>query len=482
MNFLDCDDVRRFLAENRDDGTQLWAFHHLPRTGGTSLVTEVAGRLQPNYNVYIAHEVFNDRWDPETAIEPPFRRFLEAQKTTAFRFVFGHLLRPQIEQLRTLTHARIFTIVRDPVQQILSIYRFHQSRAFPGHRWFIEQYPDFESFLEDPGQQNPVGLAIGGRGATAAECRDILLRDYVFCGLFEQLLASMAIIGSLLGFDIPDQMLHLNAAAPVARDDVEDVAPYRDRILARNAIDAEIHRFVYERFHERLDQMPAYLTADTAQPAMHGLARHYAIAEKNVRRLMDEIEARDTRLVAAHEDIGRLVAKVEERDARLTAADKDLRRLIGEVEERNARLAAADADLRRLVGEVEQRDARLAEADKDLRRLIGEAEERDARLATANQDLRRLIGEVEERDARLAAADQDLRRLVGEAEERDARLAAADQDLRRLIGEVAERNARLAAADQDLRRLIGEVEERNARLAAADKDLRRLIGEIEQRN
>src|SRR5262249_46973111 len=37
-------------------------------------------------------------------------------------------------------------------------------------------------------------------------------------------------------------------------------------------------------------------------------------------------------------------------------ADKDLRRLIGELEERNGRLAAADGDLRRLISELEERN------------------------------------------------------------------------------------------------------------------------------
>src|SRR5262249_605322 len=115
MNFLDCTNFRDFLAENRDDGTQLWAFHHLPRTGGSSLVAELAWRLEPSYNVHVPQDHFSDEnWYP--GVELPFWRFREALKVSHFRFVSGHFLRPQIEQLCALPHARLFTILRDPVQ------------------------------------------------------------------------------------------------------------------------------------------------------------------------------------------------------------------------------------------------------------------------------------------------------------------------------------------------------------------------------
>src|SRR5262249_9459401 len=157
MNFLECTDVRDFLAANRDDGTQLWVFQHLARTGGSALSTALGWRLHPNYNVHIPIERFaEENFDSDPAMELAFRHFWEMQRTTPLRFVSGHLLRPHVGGLRKLPHARIFTIFRDPPQQILSLYRYLRSPASPEGPGFARRYPNFDSFIEDPKLQNRI--------------------------------------------------------------------------------------------------------------------------------------------------------------------------------------------------------------------------------------------------------------------------------------------------------------------------------------
>src|SRR5262249_20432284 len=197
-----------------------------------------------------------------------------------------------------LPRARIFTILRDPLQQVLSLYRYRRGPTGPDRHGFLRRYPHFDSFIEDPESQNRIAHSIGGEGATAEQCQDILLHDYVFCGVFEQMPVCLVMIGSLLGFDISGHMLHFNTAVPARRDVEDDIARYRDKVLALNAVDAAIYRFVHQRFHERLAHMPEYLQVDEPHVA-HGWERQHAVGERNVRRLLAELDGRQQELAAA---------------------------------------------------------------------------------------------------------------------------------------------------------------------------------------
>lgn len=261
MNLLNCDNVQRFVAENRDNGTQLWAFHHLPRTAGTSLTAEILQRLQPSCDIHITMEAFaRDSFDPDTEIDLAFRRFWDEQKKTRFRFASGHLLHSHVQQLRTLPHVRILTMLRHPVQRVVSLYRYLQSPASPDHQKFIRKCPHLDAFIESPQLQNLIAASLGGSDAAAAQCIDILSRDYLFCAIFEHLAVSFGMIRLLLGFEPSDQIAHLNAAPRKVANEVDDVGRYRDKILAANEVDTEIYYFVQRQFQEKLQEMAACLS------------------------------------------------------------------------------------------------------------------------------------------------------------------------------------------------------------------------------
>jgi len=430
MNLLHCDDVPSFVADNQDDGSQLWVLHHVPRTAGTSLVAEIGRSLRPFYNVHVPAASFaSGEVDPDAEIEVAFRDFWQAQAATPFRFACGHLLPSHIRHLRALPRARVFTILRDPVQQILSTYRYAASPAFPHFRTFLRECPDFDSFIENPRWQNPIATSIGGRGTSPRECLDILARDYLFCGLFEELELSFGMVRLLLRLEPDARTAHLNASPTNPLHEVAAAASYRDKILAANPVDAEIYRSVRQRFEERREGMVRCLKiADLARSA--------------------------ARRAALHVELRRLVGEIADRDQRLERADKELRRLVDEAAERDQRLGAADTDLRRLVGEVADRDQMLGAADKELQRLVREVADRDQRLGAADADLRRLVGEVADRNQRLAAADKDLTRLTIAVADRERQLIAAESARRRLMHEAQEQNDRLSDALTRARRRV----------------------------
>src|SRR5262249_36875692 len=159
-------------------------------------------RLSPSYNIHIPEDAFDrETLDSEAEIEAAFHRFWQEQKTTRFRFASGHLLYSHIRQLRRLPNVRVLTMMREPLQQVISLYRHFRTPASPGYRIFVRKYPNFDSFIEDPRWRNCTAAFLGGPDATAAQCLDILSRDYVFCGLFEQVTVSFDMIRLLLALE-----------------------------------------------------------------------------------------------------------------------------------------------------------------------------------------------------------------------------------------------------------------------------------------
>ena len=367
MNLLTCDNVRSLVADTRDR-TQLWVFHHIPRTAGTSIAAEFSARLQPSYDIIIPLEaIARDSFNADTEIDLAFRRFWDEQKNTRFRFVSGHMRRSHIRQLRTLPDVRLLTMMRHPAAQILSIYRFAQSPAVPDHQRFIRKYPNLDAFIEQPESQNRVAAWLGGPGATAAQCIDILSREYLFCGLFEQLAVSFDMMKLLLGFAPSDPMAHLNAAPQEVPNEVDDVGRHRDKILTLNAVDGEIYHFVQRQFEEKLEQMSACLSSYARQPT----GAEIAAADTIVRRLREQVKEQDRFLTAAQQDLRRLIEEAEERDRRLLAQDQELRRLTAAVEERDRRLAVADQDLARAIGEAATKHSTSWRITASFRRFAG---------------------------------------------------------------------------------------------------------------
>jgi|ERR1051326_5723393 hypothetical protein len=368
MNLLTCDNVQSLVADTRDR-TQLWVFHHIPRTAGTSLAAEFSARLQPSYDILIPLEaIARDSYDADTEMDLAFRRFWDEQKKTCFRFISGHMLRPHIRQLRTLPDVRLVTMLRHPVEQIVSLYRFAQSPAVPNHRKFIRKYPDLDAFIEEPESQNRVAGWLGGPGATAAQCIEILSCEYLFCGLFEQLAVSFDMMKLLLGFAPSHPMAHLNESPEEVPNEVDDIGRHRDKILTLNAVDAEIYRFVQRQFQEKRQEMSACLSSHVPQPAGPELAA----ADTIVRRLRALVEEQDRQLRAADQDRRRLIGEVEERDRRLAAADMDRRRLIGEVDDRRAELEAIQRSSSwRMTGPLRRLTRKYPRLARPLRRGVG---------------------------------------------------------------------------------------------------------------
>lgn len=264
---LQSGDVERFFTDHSDRGDTLWIFHHIPKTAGSSLSIELGSYIGPSHN-FALDTYAKERSDLTGAErrELAIQHFLTVQQERNFRFAHGHLRRSHIRQLRAaLPRVALFTILRDPFARTVSAYRYLQTSMHPGNADFIRQYPTFDAFLQaDFGEavnnRNAMCQYLTGSGADATfeEAREILEREYVFCGLLEAYPLSFAVVTTLVGrFALPTR--HERKTPDIVANEVLDPKSYRRKIYALNAEDVKLFRFVRERLQANRGKLWEYM-------------------------------------------------------------------------------------------------------------------------------------------------------------------------------------------------------------------------------
>lgn len=136
-----------YLDEESDRPGDLWVFHHIPKTAGTSLAIEI----RPLLGRSIA---FNIDYLDETI---PFPAKLDRSVDTGIsdalierpRFATGHIRGHHIDRLRReLAPVKVFTLLRDPVRRMISDYRYQVSPAHPLADTVRRHFPTLPDFLE----------------------------------------------------------------------------------------------------------------------------------------------------------------------------------------------------------------------------------------------------------------------------------------------------------------------------------------------
>lgn len=179
----------------------IWVFHHIPKTAGSSLVQELRVVFPPYCNIagMPVPEGIEERSDMMMA---QVEAFLAAQATTQFRAVSGHLRLPHLRRIReALPQARVFTFLRDPVERVISEFRYTRTPKHPTYQDYLERYPTIEDFVTDPANQNRMWSFVAPRASTPDEdgLRRVFNR-YAFIGTLENYADDFAFFAGLSGY------------------------------------------------------------------------------------------------------------------------------------------------------------------------------------------------------------------------------------------------------------------------------------------
>jgi hypothetical protein len=231
----------------RPAGDPLWLFLHIPKTAGSSFRTTLARHLQPDWNINIEGRRGTKR--RHGAFAEAIDDFLALDKDKRFVFASGHIKMAEAVRIqRNLGRpVRLLTMLREPVQRVISDYRYQLTPAHPTHEFFSAAFPTLESFVESPRSQNKMFrfLALPGETVDTAIAR--LERDFGLIGLVEMYALTMRRCSELIGGDLaPDTSL--NVTQVTSGNEVAVSEDLRRRIRRLNERDERL----WVHFRDRL--------------------------------------------------------------------------------------------------------------------------------------------------------------------------------------------------------------------------------------
>lgn len=252
-------DVAAYFHANADTPGLLWVFQHIPKTAGSSFRAEIARQMRPQANVAI-----NGMGGRQFAsVQAALDAFLKELPQRRFRFASGHLQRRQIASIEhSGASTRVLTMLRNPVERVISDYRYQRTPKHAGHERFRAQYPDFESYLESRGSRNRMFEFL--RREAAADVESVIAdleANYSFVGLTEMYPLSRRILFRLMGIAYGPVPEARNRTQASADNEIPGLDALRPRIRALNELDEAIYSHFLVRYRARREAILQWLGA-----------------------------------------------------------------------------------------------------------------------------------------------------------------------------------------------------------------------------
>ncbi len=246
----------------------LWLFVHVPKTAGSSLTSDLAAGLQPYRSLHIDHL---DRASPalqryDVAVD----QALAAWREAPFRFASGHVQQRHVARIvHGVPGTRLFTMLREPAARLVSDFLYQRSPMHPLAEEVRRRVPDFDAFLDLPGQRNRaarhlVPKPVLDAGDAAAAIAHIEAH-FAFVGLQEHYALGYRALTRMLGqARAPAARLRVNSAAAAERAEI--AARLADpalaaRIAAANTVDLAVYRHFAARWQALAPRLAAWLAA-----------------------------------------------------------------------------------------------------------------------------------------------------------------------------------------------------------------------------
>lgn len=246
--------VRRDMAQTH----AAWAFQHIQKTAGTSVVEDLARNCGVKLvNVFMTADDYAH--ESETTFDEVLERHAEAIRNPATELVTGHFLRRHLDRLEQIRPVRLFTFVRAPVARVVSAYRYYRSPAHPTHTAFARAFPDFMSYVNDPVSQNYMAKCICRDTEAFSDLEDSLAR-FALIGTAEQFALSFRLLSAFVRkprFPV----IHARKTEATADNAVVVDDEVRRAIWRVNAVDVAIYR----RAGETLERLRPQILALEAQ-------------------------------------------------------------------------------------------------------------------------------------------------------------------------------------------------------------------------
>lgn len=170
----------------------------------------------------------------------------------------GHLQRMYSDYIvERIPNTRLFTFVRDPVEQVISNYRYCLTPSYPRYEFFSREYPTLKDFVSDDAWCNNMTRYLvkdfHPENTSPEDVIGSVISSFQFIGLSERHADCASVICRMLGVDVvvPERR---NVTDDTAENTFEISAEDIDAIRRANALDEALYRRVQQVLLPRLDE------------------------------------------------------------------------------------------------------------------------------------------------------------------------------------------------------------------------------------
>lgn len=241
---------------------KLWVFVHVPKTAGSSMETEIESILKPSANIEIDYKDTTKSY--HVALDEAVQRFIDSHKDVNYRFATGHIVGRHGTTLRAaIPDLRMFTMLRNPINRIVSDYRYQRSKMNQAREAFIASTPDFATYIARKHVHNKSSVALVPKplvdAGKTADVIDFVLNNFAFVGLQEMYPLGLRTLTTLMGSPrTAEAKVRVNTEA----DNTVEMTPALEAELKKlNAIDFALWHAITQRWRVIRDPLRDYLNA-----------------------------------------------------------------------------------------------------------------------------------------------------------------------------------------------------------------------------
>src|SRR5437016_1103564 len=163
----------------------LWIFVHIPRTAGSSFAAELTD-LRPSHK-HLRVDSTDQQLPNAKKMNRAVDQFARELETRAWKACSGHIKMAHVRRIRSVEPtARVITLIRNPVDRIVSDFRHARTPAHPPHREFIQKYPTIYDYVDAPESRDKMFRFLAPEpGTDVAELLAEIDRSVTFIGLME---------------------------------------------------------------------------------------------------------------------------------------------------------------------------------------------------------------------------------------------------------------------------------------------------------